>query len=85
MKIDWFELAEKIVINCIYTPLFVIGLILTFIIWTPIVCVFYGLSQLTLYLHKLDKRQEKRKEEEFEDELDKLIEGLQTEAQKNGI
>lgn len=83
MNINIFGLAEKIIINCIFLPLFISGLVLTFTIWTPIVCIFYGLSQLTFYIHKLEKRKQENEEDAFNEELDKLIEGLQTESEKS--
>lgn len=76
-----FDLAEKI-LEYIGLLIFVFGLIITFIIWTPIVFVFYILSQSTFYIHGLEKKRQKNEDDAFNEELDKLIEGLQIEAEK---
>ncbi len=83
MKITYFELAEKVIENLFMTPIFVIGVIVSLVFWGLIFLIIWPFSQLTFSLHAAEKRYIKKKDDEFDEELDRLIEKLQEESMES--
>jgi hypothetical protein len=77
-----YEILEDIISDYIVKPIFMLTVIIVLLICGLAIILVLPFSQFTLFLHNLNKRREKEKDDQFDAELDELIEKLQIEALK---
>lgn len=75
-----YEFFESLICDWIISPIFICGLIVTFLFWLILIGIIYPLTQLTFLIHKMEKKHRKE-DEEFDAELDEKIKEIQEKAE----